>query len=47
MLVNSITKSELIKIVKDLNLSLTDPVFDRFCFFFLLGFALYEYNEEL
>lgn len=47
MLVNSIIKSELIKMVKDLNPSLTDPEFDKFCYIFSLGCALYDQNEEL
>lgn len=47
MLVNSVIKSELIKMVKDLKPSLTDPEFDRFCYIFSLGCALYEQNEEL
>lgn len=47
MLVNSIIKSELIKMVKGLNPSLTDPDFDSFCYIFSLGCALYEQNEKL
>ena len=47
MLVNSIIKSELIKMVKDLKPSLTDPEFDKFCYIFSLGCVLYEQNEKL
>lgn len=47
MLVNSFIKSELIKMVKELKLSLTDAEFDKFCYIFSLGCALYEQNEKL
>lgn len=47
MLVNSINKAELIKMVKELISSLTDSEFDKFCYIFSLGCALYEQNEEL